>query len=137
MVRSLMKLNFKNLALVSASTCFALFITWLFAPHLLLGMWGIEHTYAVGLVSRRAAALFLAIAVMFFLARNAAPSPSRSALVAGFVTGCFSLAALGIFEWLSGKASIGIFIAVTVEIALALAFLIASDSVSKSPDFST
>jgi hypothetical protein len=132
-----MQLNFKNLALVSGITCFALSITWLLAPNFLLGMWGVEYTYAVGLVSRRGASLFLSLGVIFLLARNAAPSPSRSALVVGFVVGCLSLAALGVYEFLSGHANISILFAVAVEIALALAFLVANESESRRRDFHT
>jgi hypothetical protein len=132
-----MHLNFRNLALASGIICFALSVTWLLAPNFLLGMWGVEYTYAVGLVSRRCASLFLALAVIFALARNATPSPSRSALVTGFVVGCLSLAALGVYEFLSGHANISILFAVVVEISLALAFLVVTESESKRGNLNT
>jgi len=89
-------------------------------------MWGVEYSYPVGLLGRRGAALFLGIGVMFLLARNAKPSPSRSALASGFIVGCLALAVLGVFELFTGHAGPGILSAVAVEVALALAFLAAT-----------
>ena len=63
------------------------------------------------------------LGVMLFLARNAAPSVARSALVAGFVTACLTLAALGVFELLSGHANPGILAAVAIEVLFSMAFL--------------
>jgi hypothetical protein len=117
-----MPLTFRNLAIVATVVCFALSITWLLAPNLLLAMWGVEYSYPVGLLGRRGAALFLGIGVMFLQARNAEPSPIRSALASGFIVGCVALAALGVFELVTGHAGPGILSAVAVEVALALAF---------------
>jgi hypothetical protein len=119
-----MSLSFRSLAVVTAVICFALTGAWLIAPNILLGMWGVEYSYAVGLVARRAGALFLAIGIMFFLARNAEYSQSRTALAVGISTGCFALAVLGIFEFVTGHAGIGIWSAIIVEVGLACLFLI-------------
>lgn len=116
-------MNFKNLATVSAFICFALALIWTLVPNVLLAMWGIDFSYSAGLVGRRGAALFAAIGIMFFTARNAEPSSARSALVSGFVFCCFALAALGTFELSSGHAGLGILSAILVEVALALAFI--------------
>lgn len=118
-----MKLNFRGLAILSALVFFALALTWMLAPNLLLSDWGIEFTSSAGLVSRRAAALYAGIAVMFFSARNAEPSTARSALIKGVVVVCFMLAALGYLEFEVGNATPRILIAVFIEVALMLAFL--------------
>jgi hypothetical protein len=118
-----MRINFRNLATLSALVCLALAITWVFAPNLLLSMWGVEFSYPVGFVGRRAAALYAAIGIKFFAARNAEPSTARSALMTGFVFGCLALATLGVFELVTGHAGLGILSAVFVEAGLALAFL--------------
>jgi hypothetical protein len=76
-----------------------------------------------GLVGRRGAALFTGIGDMFFYARNAEPSLTRSALISGFVVVCIALAALGTFDLASGHAGLGILSAALVEVALAMAFL--------------
>jgi len=119
-----MKFNFRTLAILPSLIFFALALTWIFAPHLLLSNWGVELSSSVGLVSRRGAALYAGIGVMFFSARNAAPSPSRSALLKGAVVACLMLAALGVFELATGHAGVGILAAVFIEVALVLSFLV-------------
>lgn len=118
-----MKLSFRSLAIFSALGFFALALTWMLAPNLVLSDWGVELTSSAGLVSRRAAALYAGIAVMFLSARNAEPSAARSALIKGVVLACLMLAALGIFELEAGRVTPRILIAVGIEVALALAFL--------------
>lgn len=119
-----MPFTFRSLAILAATICFGLAAVWLLAPKLLLDIWEVEYSYSVGLVARRAAALFLGIGAMLVLARNSAPSQSRMALTAGFSIACLTLAALGIFELLSGHAGVGILSAVVVEVALAASFLL-------------
>lgn len=60
---------------------------------------------------------------MFFSARNAKPSSARAALVKGLFVACLTLAALGVFEFLTGPARSGILAAVLIEAALALVFV--------------
>lgn len=121
-----MSINFRNLAVLTALLFFGLAFTWLFVPQLLLASWGVEFSDAVGLVGRRASALYAGIGVMFFSARNVGPSVARSALVAGFIVTCSILAILGVVELATGHASSGILSAVVVEAALIVAFLHAS-----------
>ena len=116
-------MNFKVLATAASLMCFLLALVWVCAPALLLGMWGLEFSYPVGLVSRRAGALFAGIGVMLFLARAAPPSAARSAIGSGLGVGCAALAVLGVFEFATGHASPAILAAVLVEVAVALAFL--------------
>ncbi|MES2027070.1 MAG: hypothetical protein V4448_16085 [Pseudomonadota bacterium] len=118
-----MKLNFQSVAILVALVCFALASVSMFAPALLLSSWGVEYSSSAGLVSRRMAALFAGIAVMFFTARKAEPSPSRSALTMDFAVACLILAALGLFEFASGHASADILAAVFIDVALALVLL--------------
>lgn len=121
-----MKLDFRSLASLTAFLFFSLALIWMFSPDLALSSWGVEFSPEVGLVARRAAALSAGIGVMFFAARNAEPSPSRLALVAGLVAACLTLAVLGGFELATGHAQVGILAAVFIEIALVLAFLTVS-----------
>jgi hypothetical protein len=123
MEKALMKLNFRNLALLSAILFLSLALIWMFAPDLALSSWGVEFSPEVGLVARRAAALYAGIGVMFFLARNAEPSPARSALLGGAIVTCLVLAVLGVFELATGHAKVGILTAVFIEVALVMAFL--------------
>ncbi|HEY0231619.1 MAG TPA: hypothetical protein VGC55_10225 [Dokdonella sp.] len=98
-------------------------MTWLFVPEVLPGIWGVAYSDETGVVARRGAALFLGIGVMFALARDAEPSPARSALCTGFAVACLALAVLGVFELARGRAALGILSAVAVELALACALL--------------
>lgn len=118
-----MKLSFRSVAISIALIFFALALTLMFAPNLLLAGWGLEFTLSVGVVCRRAAALFAGIAVMFFLARNAEPSSARSALIKGLMASCLMLAALGGLELSVGHVTPRILVAVFIEVMLALALL--------------
>ena len=121
--------SFHTLATVASVICVGLTVIWLMAPKRLLAMWSVSYTSDVGLVSRRGAALFLGMGIMFFLARNAELSPSRVALSAGFIVACLALALLGIFELTTIRAGIGILSAVLVEFSLAAAFLVQLTSI--------
>jgi uncharacterized BrkB/YihY/UPF0761 family membrane protein len=89
----------------------------------MLSAWGVELTDSVGLVTRRIAALYAGIAVMYFFARNAEHSATRTALIVGTITACLILALLGIYEFSIGHASSGILGSVIIEVLLVLAFL--------------
>jgi hypothetical protein len=89
----------------------------------MLANWDIGTSPSAELRARRGAALYAGLSVMVFMARGAAPSPTRSALVAGLVTACALLAALGIGELASGHAGRGILVAVVLEIVFVLAFV--------------
>ncbi|MCB5185011.1 hypothetical protein LG201_07320 [Methylobacillus gramineus] len=118
-----MKLSFRSLAILISVLFLALAFTWMFAPQRLLVGWGIELTPSASVVGRRAAALYAGVAIMFWSARNAGPSPARSALIKGLAMACLMLASLGVFEWVAGHAAPGILVAVVIEIMLTLALL--------------
>lgn len=120
-----MNLNFRNLAIPTSFIFFALALTWMLAPNLFLASWGVDFSSSAELVGRRGAALYAGIGVMFFSARNAEPSPARSALLKGAAVVCLMLAVLGIFELATGHAEVGILVAVFIEVALTLTFLAA------------
>ncbi|MBT1539661.1 hypothetical protein B7R78_0022045 [Ralstonia solanacearum] len=123
-----MNIRFRNVAILYALVFFALALTWMLAPGLLLSSWGIELSSQAGLVGRRGAALYAGTGVMLLGARNAAPSPARSALLRGAVVACLVLAVLGVFEFATGHAKAGILVAVAIEIALAMAFLLVAQT---------
>lgn len=113
-----MQMSFRVFAVIVVVLFSGLAGVWLFFPQLLLGAWGVDYTAAVGLVGRRGAGLYLGIAVMFFLARNAEPSVARTALTVGLGIECLTLAALGMIELISGGAGLGILSAVIAEALL-------------------
>ncbi|MDR7377237.1 peptidoglycan/LPS O-acetylase OafA/YrhL [Rhodoferax ferrireducens] len=121
-----MNTSFRNAAILAACIFLALALTWMFAPGVLLSRWGVDLSDSTGLMGRRAAALYAGIGVMFLQARNAAPSPARSALLSGAIVACLLLAALGTVELINGHAGPGILVAVAIEIVLVMAFLYAA-----------
>ena len=118
-----MLLSFRTLATFTALLCFALALIWGLRPDLLLWVWSVEYSSGTGLVSRRNAALFLGIGIMFWRARHAPPSDIRRAMTSGFAVGCLVLAVLGFSEWINGNAGPGILLAVATETVLGLAFI--------------
>jgi hypothetical protein len=118
-----MKLSFYRLSVLTSILFVVLAIILMFVPALMLTGWGVELTTEVGLVVRRIAALYTGLAVMFFMVRNAEHSTTRTALIYGTITGCMLLAILGVYEFATGHAARGILAAVTIEVALVLAFL--------------
>ena len=116
-------LSFYRLSVLTSILFILLAIILMFAPAQMLAGWGVELTSSVGLVTRRIAALYTGVAVMFFFARNAEHSTTRTALITGTVTACTLLALLGIYEFAVGHATSGILVSVFIEVALVLAFL--------------
>lgn len=118
-----MRLSFYRLSVLTSILFILLAVILMFAPAQMLTSWGVELTTSVGLVVRRIAALYTGVAVMFFLARNAEHSSTRTALITGITTSCSILALLGVYEFATGHATSGILTAVFIEVALLLAFL--------------
>ncbi|HSI25521.1 MAG TPA: hypothetical protein VK952_07850 [Methylotenera sp.] len=116
-------LSFYRLSVFSSLLFTVLAFVLIFAPVLMLSAWGVELTDSVGLVTRRIGALYAGIALMYFFARNAQYSATRTALIVGTITACLILATLGVFEFIAGHASSGILISVLIEVVLILAFL--------------
>jgi hypothetical protein len=121
-----MKLSFRSVAILIALTLFVLALALLFAPHVPMGQWGLEYTVSAGVVGRRAGALLAGIAVMFLLARNAQPSPARSALIKGLLVSCLMLMSLGCFELAIGHVNSGILVPIFIEAMITLALLLVS-----------
>ena len=116
-------LSFHRLSVLTSILFVVLAIILMFAPAQMLSGWGVELTTEVGLVVRRIAALYIGLAVMFFMVRNAEHSTTRTALITGTITTCSILALLGVYEFATGHDTSGILTAVFVEVALVLAFL--------------
>jgi lysylphosphatidylglycerol synthetase-like protein (DUF2156 family) len=125
-------LSFYRLSVLSSALFVLLAIILMFAPVQMLASWGVELTNSVGLAVRRIAALYAGIAVMFFIARNAEHSTTRTAIITGAIISCLILAILGVYELSVGNASSGILSAVFIEVVLSLLFIIVSRSDTQS-----
>ena len=116
-------MKFRVMALIMTCAGCLLGLRFIFAGGSVLKEWGIEATAGALVVARRIGALYLGLALMFFLGRGAAPSDLRSA--ACLVTGSAIalLACLGLFELQAGRVSSGIFRSVVAEAVLAAGFV--------------
>jgi hypothetical protein len=116
-------MTFKTMAFVMTFAGCLLGLRFIFAGGSVLHEWGIEASAGSLVVARRIGAIYLGLALMFFLGRGAAPSDIRSAV--SLVTGgaIALLAGLGVFELVAGRVSAGILRSVVAEAVLATGFL--------------
>lgn len=130
-------MRFRLLAILTSFLFFALTVALMFFPEQMLAQWGVKYTSAAGFVSRRTAVLYAGLAVMFFMARKAEHSVTRTALIQGIITVCTVLALLGIYELSVGHANRGILTAVLIEAVFGLAFLFVWRTSSKASNLSS
>lgn len=116
-------LSFYRLSVLASILFASLASILIFVPEQMLTSWGIALSTETGLLMNRIGALYVGIAVMFFLARNAEHSPTRSAIIYGTATACMILALLGVYEFAVGHAASGILIGVFIEVTLMFALL--------------
>jgi hypothetical protein len=116
-------MSFKTIAVTSAILVLALGLGYLFAGAFMVGRWQIEPTDGVLLLGRRIGGLYLGLSVMFFLAKSAPVSVTRTALSAGTAVALSLLALLGVYELTAGHAGPGILVSVVIESLLALGYI--------------
>jgi hypothetical protein len=115
-------MSFKILAYVMTLGGCVLGLRFILAGASVLKEWGIEPTDGPVVVCRRLGALYLGLALMFFLGRNAAPSDLRSAVCLGTGGAIALLACLGLFELWAGRVTSGIIVPAIVEVVVAAGF---------------
>ena len=116
-------MTFQIMALLMTCAGCLLGLRFIFAGGSVLKEWGVEATAGSLILFRRIGAMYLALALMFFLGRAAAPSDLRSAecLVMGGAIAL--LAGLGLFEYLARRVGAGVFRSVVGEAVLAAGFV--------------
>jgi hypothetical protein len=116
-------MTFQVMALIMTCAGCLLGVRFIFAGGSMLKEWGVEVTAGSLVVFRRIGAIYLGLALMFFLGQSAAASDLRSAVC--LVTGgaIALLACLGLFEFLARRVSVGIFRSVVGEAVLAAGFV--------------
>jgi hypothetical protein len=115
-------MTFEILALITTGAGTLLGLGFMFAGRFMLGQWGLDATDASLVMCRRIGAVYLGIALLFFLGRSAGPSELRSAVCAGLGIAIALLAFLGLFERMSRRVSKGIFVSTIVETLLSISF---------------
>jgi hypothetical protein len=116
-------MRFRTVAIFTALATFVLGVGYLFAGALVVSRWRIEPTAGVLLLGRRIGALYFGLSIIFFAARSAAASATRTALCAGTAVACLLLAFLGVFEFAAGRSGPGILASAALEVLLALGYL--------------
>lgn len=115
-------MTFEIMAYVMAVGATILGLRFMVAGGSVLREWGLEVTDTPLIMCRRLGALYLALAVVFFLGRDTPASDLRSALCVGIGGGSALLAALGLVDLQAGRVTTGIVVPVIVEVVLAAGF---------------
>lgn len=84
--------------------------------------WGLEPSDGVRVFARRIGALYIGLAILFFLGRDAEPSALRSAVCLGIGAASALLAALGLWDLAAKRVTARIVVPVVMELALAAGF---------------
>ena len=116
-------MNFKTLAITTAIIAFLLGLGYLFFGAIIVGRWQIQPTESVLLLGRRMAALYIGLAVIFYLGRSAPVSSIRTALSTGAAVALSFLALLGIYELLLSHVGRGILASIAVEALLSIGYI--------------
>jgi hypothetical protein len=111
--------TFEIMAYVMTLAACVLGLRFVLAGASILNEWGLETTQGALVVCRRLGAVYLGIALMFFVGRRAPPSELRSAVCLGMAIAIALLAALGLFERWAKRVGPRILVASGVEILLA------------------
>ncbi len=116
-------MNFKTISIITAIVVFVLGVGYLFFGSLMFGRWQIQSTNSVLLLGRRIGCLYIGLSVIYFLARSAPVSATRTALTAGTAVALLLLVIFGVFELTSGHVGNGILVSVVIEFLLALGYI--------------
>ena len=116
-------MTFRVMAFVMACAGCLLGLRFIFAAGSVLHEWGLDATAGSLVVARRIGAIYLGLALMFFLGRAAAPSDLRSAACLVMAGAIALLACLGLFELRAGRVGTGILRSVVAEALLAAGFV--------------
>lgn len=108
-------MSYKAVSLAASALYITLFACLLVAPDLIYSFFGIARHATADLLARRAAMLFLGLAVLCFLGRNAPPSDFRQAVSVAMATTMAGLIIAGMYEFFFGVAGVGIWAAITGE----------------------
>ncbi len=115
-------IEFKKLSSITAIITFTLFLLLLFIPEIIFLLFQVQENESAFFISRRAAMLFLGIAVFSWVGRNALHSESRQAICIGMSISMSAMAMLGLFELARNFVGFGILPAVVTEALLAVAY---------------
>ncbi len=117
-------MTFEILALITTGAGTLLGLGFMFAGRFMLKQWGLDASDASFVMCRRIGAVYLGIALLFFLGRSAGPSELRFAVCVGLGSAIGLLACLGLYELMCRRVSKGIFVSTIVETLLSASFFV-------------
>lgn len=112
----------KTLFTISAGLTLLLGIAWLFAPGAMLASWGVQGDGVTIYMSRRYGGLFIGYATLLWMARGAASSPARTAILTGGAAVTAVMTVVSLVGILAGIVGPMVWIATVVEVLLAGSF---------------
>ena len=116
---------FGLLCAATAALCLALFAVFVIAPGAYTQLYGVAADAGGLFLGRRAAPLFLGLAVFFWALRGTGPGPLQDATAWAAAVTFIGIAVTGIWAWLGGTASFAVLVAAALEVTIGLAFLLA------------
>ena len=116
---------YQTVALICSIIFTALCLTLLFLPGLIYWLFDLAESPAATVLAKRAGILFLGLSALLFLTRQDAANPTRHSVQSAVALMLGAMAVLGGLEWLRGTVGNGIWVAIVVEVVLALALITA------------
>jgi hypothetical protein len=95
-------MTFKTVALITSIVTLVFGVGYIFGGELIIGRWQIQISEGVVLMGRRIGAVYLGLSAMFFLARSAEVSVSRTAMTIGTAIALSLLVVVGVSEFIVG-----------------------------------
>lgn len=116
---------FPVLCMAVAAICVVLCAVFLISPAAYAALYGVAGDPGMLFVGRRAAPLFLGLAVLFWALRHAGPGPVQDAVTLAAVLIFGGIALTGVWTWWGGTGGVAILVAAGVEASIAVAFVLA------------
>lgn len=117
-------MDFYTLAVASSVVTLILAAGWLCAGRSMLKRWGIAASSTELMLGRRIGAIYMGLAVIFFLSRDTSPSELRDSLSIGAIVVCGLLAGLGLYEFKANRVGSAILVSVAVELVLLAGYVL-------------
>ncbi|MCF6322646.1 MAG: hypothetical protein L3J32_12900 [Rhizobiaceae bacterium] len=115
--------GFQKVSLAATLVYILLFLFLLFTPEFIFWIFQIEGSETADFIARRAAMLFLGLAIIAYFGRHSPNSIMRQAVSLGMGVSMVALAVLGAFEFFRGFSGPGIWFAILAETGFAIAYL--------------
>ncbi len=106
---------YRTVSIAASALYSTLFVCLLVAPGSIYWLFGVERHTTADLLAKRAAMLFLGLAVLSFLGRNEPYSNLRQMVLVAMATSMAGLMLTGMYEFFLGTAGIGIWSAIGGE----------------------